>query len=234
MARLRLLVADGNQVTERVFTRFPVRIGRLGDNDCQILDTSVSKTHAQLELDGDTLVLRDLRSTNGTVMIGEPWRAASIDDGAGRRLREESARLQPWGGFFVGAVRVYARLEHEELDELPGDVIRALRKSSADLLKACAPPAVPTHAGGGPELARVILDALFRSLFSLRSALGGASDAGSYRDPVERTESIASLITWAQTVSQALRVLERTHREDAELRSCRDTSDDGPLLESGG
>lgn len=45
-------------------------VGRLGDNDLQLDDASVSSHHAEIEA-GDGVVLRDLGSTNGTFLNGE-------------------------------------------------------------------------------------------------------------------------------------------------------------------
>lgn len=57
-------------------TRFPlsdkkVTLGRVRDNSIQIdNDTSVSRYHAELSLTGDTYVVRDLNSSNGTLVNG--------------------------------------------------------------------------------------------------------------------------------------------------------------------
>jgi len=45
-------------------------VGRLGDNDLQLDDASVSSHHAEIEA-GEGVVLRDLGSTNGTYLNGE-------------------------------------------------------------------------------------------------------------------------------------------------------------------
>jgi hypothetical protein len=50
----------------------PVKIGRLPGCDLKLGDESVSRVHAELRLEGGTWMLRDLGSTNGTVVNG--WR----------------------------------------------------------------------------------------------------------------------------------------------------------------
>jgi type VI secretion system protein ImpI len=59
-----------NQVFDRVFSRLPVRIGRNALNDLLLEQNFVSQFHAVLELQGGQLALRDLGSTNGTLLKG--------------------------------------------------------------------------------------------------------------------------------------------------------------------
>jgi type VI secretion system protein ImpI len=59
-----------NQVFDRVFPRLPVRIGRNALNDLLLEQNFVSQFHAVLELQGGQLALRDLGSTNGTLLKG--------------------------------------------------------------------------------------------------------------------------------------------------------------------
>ncbi len=55
--------------------RYPVlrelRVGRSSESDIFLVDPSVSRMHATLELDGDRVVVRDAGSTNGTFVNGE-------------------------------------------------------------------------------------------------------------------------------------------------------------------
>lgn len=61
---------DGSSF-DRVFGRFPVRIGRNALNDLQLPDGFVSQFHLVLELQDNHLMLRDLGSTNGTQLKGQ-------------------------------------------------------------------------------------------------------------------------------------------------------------------
>jgi len=59
--------ADGGRSLERVpIHNLPFRIGRLDELDLTLPFQSISKRHAELHLDNDTLTLKDLASTNGT------------------------------------------------------------------------------------------------------------------------------------------------------------------------
>ena len=62
----------GNSITNTtetlVFGQFPVRIGRNPLNDLRLQSGFVSQFHAVLELSGDSLMLRDLGSKNGTTL----------------------------------------------------------------------------------------------------------------------------------------------------------------------
>ena len=46
-----------------------IRIGRAEGNDFTIPDEHVSSEHARIALVGDRVILRDLRSTNGTWVV---------------------------------------------------------------------------------------------------------------------------------------------------------------------
>jgi adenylate cyclase len=68
MARILLVSPDGQQVVElRDFNS----LGRHPSNTIQLLDKIVSKEHCIIERRGQTLVLRDLGSLNGTYINGE-------------------------------------------------------------------------------------------------------------------------------------------------------------------
>ncbi|MGD8858520.1 MAG: FHA domain-containing protein [Myxococcales bacterium] len=57
-------------------------IGRDGECDIQLVDRSASRRHAcLLELDDGSVLLRDLKSQNGTLLGGEPVREATLKPG---------------------------------------------------------------------------------------------------------------------------------------------------------
>jgi hypothetical protein len=60
-------------------------IGRGADADLRLVDTGVSRAHAEIHLDdgadGPTATLVDLRSTNGTSVNGSPVRSTVLSDG---------------------------------------------------------------------------------------------------------------------------------------------------------
>lgn len=57
------------------------RIGRSEESDVFLVDPSVSRTHAVVEVDGVEPVVRDLGSTNGTFVNGERIEARPLRDG---------------------------------------------------------------------------------------------------------------------------------------------------------
>jgi type VI secretion system protein ImpI len=70
-AGLRIRVVntqDGSTLVERTFDRSPIRIGRSSINELSINSAFVSQFHAVLEFDGQRIILRDLGSTNGTLL----------------------------------------------------------------------------------------------------------------------------------------------------------------------
>src|SRR5215213_3763665 len=71
MPRLHVSLPDGPDVTHEL-TDDVVTIGRVSDNAIQIEDASVSSHHAELSLRDGTYILKDLGSTNGTRLNGEP------------------------------------------------------------------------------------------------------------------------------------------------------------------
>lgn len=57
--------------TTHEFVGSKLTVGRLGDNDVQLDEGSVSSHHAEIEAGDAGAVLRDLESTNGTFLNGE-------------------------------------------------------------------------------------------------------------------------------------------------------------------
>src|SRR6187399_692157 len=68
MARLLLATPEGQQVVD---LRPQNSLGRHPSNSIQLLDKIVSKEHCLIELRGETYVLRDLGSLNGTYINGQ-------------------------------------------------------------------------------------------------------------------------------------------------------------------
>lgn len=57
--------------TTHEFVGHKLTVGRLGDNDVQLDEGSVSSRHAEIEVGEAGAVLRDLDSTNGTFLNGD-------------------------------------------------------------------------------------------------------------------------------------------------------------------
>ncbi len=66
------LTLDGRQLQQLPIGGQPVTIGRLPDNLVVINNPAVSGRHARVFRDGDTCVVEDLQSTNGTFVNDKP------------------------------------------------------------------------------------------------------------------------------------------------------------------
>jgi adenylate cyclase len=77
--RLRML--KGMPVDGVYSIQGKARVGRSEENEVFLLDPSVSRAHAIVELDGVAAVVRDLGSTNGTFVNGERIEARPLRDG---------------------------------------------------------------------------------------------------------------------------------------------------------
>ena len=65
--RAALVVIQGAELGRKYdLTRAKLQIGRAAECDVQVDQDAVSRAHAELEVDGDTVHLDDLKSTNGT------------------------------------------------------------------------------------------------------------------------------------------------------------------------
>ncbi len=94
--RHRLLVADGpDRGLEVEIPATKLTIGTAPNNDLVLADTTVSRRHCILSVEGDRYVLRDLDSTNGTFLDGTPVREAFLAPGARIRLGDTEIVFQP-------------------------------------------------------------------------------------------------------------------------------------------
>lgn len=85
---------DGGKSLERVtIPSLPFRIGRLEELDLTLPFHSVSKRHAEIYLDGDDLMLRDLGSTNGTFVNRKQVTSALLQEGDILHFAEFEFRL---------------------------------------------------------------------------------------------------------------------------------------------
>src|SRR3954469_1275931 len=67
----RVFDTQANQQFDVTFERFPVRIGRNQLNDLHIDRAYVSQFHAAIDVRERQITVRDLGSTNGTVVNGQ-------------------------------------------------------------------------------------------------------------------------------------------------------------------
>lgn len=78
-----LVVLDerGKAAEKITITRYPIVIGRMSSNDVVLSDANVSRRHAELRKEGDSWVIKDLDSTNGTLVNGKLAREHTLADG---------------------------------------------------------------------------------------------------------------------------------------------------------
>jgi hypothetical protein len=66
-----LVIVEGDEIGKRfVIAKAQMTIGRGVGADIQLKDPEVSREHCVVECFGDTLIIKDLRSANGTVLNG--------------------------------------------------------------------------------------------------------------------------------------------------------------------
>jgi adenylate cyclase len=93
-----LLIIHPGQLDERVLEMpdGPVTIGRSEDNTVCVLHGSLSRAHARLEREGERVTLHDLKSRNGTFVVGSTPQ---------QELRVERYELKVGDSFRCGHVR---------------------------------------------------------------------------------------------------------------------------------
>jgi hypothetical protein len=84
----------GVTTTPRELNWGVTRIGRADDNDVKLNHPSISAHHCQIELGLDFLLVRDLGSTNGTFIEGQPVREARLEPGQSLRLGDVEAVIE--------------------------------------------------------------------------------------------------------------------------------------------
>jgi DNA-binding NtrC family response regulator len=94
--RHRVLVTEGpDRGLEVEVPSTKLTIGTASHNDLVLTDSTVSRRHCIIAVEGDRYVLRDLDSTNGTVVDGTPVREAFLAPGARIRLGDTELVFQP-------------------------------------------------------------------------------------------------------------------------------------------
>ena len=83
IGRPRLVLPGVGDTPERtvLLTKPVTVVGRGPDADVRLHDTGVSRSHAELRIEGDVVSVVDLRSTNGTLVNGRRVGAAVLSDG---------------------------------------------------------------------------------------------------------------------------------------------------------
>lgn len=76
-----LVHQDGDQLNIRALTTETTRIGRSLNADLRFDDTTVSRRHALIRLEGDAVIALDDRSTNGVFVNGTRIERKLLEDG---------------------------------------------------------------------------------------------------------------------------------------------------------
>ena len=97
----RLIVIAGPARGQVIELGEPVSIGRDHSSSRLIPDLALSRRHCEIQRDGDTCVLRDLESLNGTIVNGVPVRTHPLTDGDQIRIGDSAL-------IFVGLATVAA------------------------------------------------------------------------------------------------------------------------------
>ncbi|HET6612578.1 MAG TPA: FHA domain-containing protein, partial [Kofleriaceae bacterium] len=83
LSKAKLVVLKGpERGTEHVITSDLIRVGKSPDNDLVLTDETVSRFHFEIARDPKGYLLRDLQSTNGTLLDGAEIREAYIRAGS--------------------------------------------------------------------------------------------------------------------------------------------------------
>jgi DNA-binding NtrC family response regulator len=107
LSRCALVVLSGNQRgAERVIDQPVFRIGKSPDNDLVLGDDTVSRAHCEILHDDRGFLVRDLGSTNGTLLDG-------------REVKE--AYLTPGSALTVGSIELKLRPFSERFEPMPSD-----------------------------------------------------------------------------------------------------------------
>jgi two-component system, NtrC family, response regulator GlrR len=127
----RILVEDGADAGASFVSKGArVAIGRHRSTDVRLTDESVSLFHCEIEVCDDRLVVRDLRSRNGTVLDGVAVREAHPRAGSILALGRTRLRLE------VGAIKIgVPSLRSERFHRLVGRS-RAMQTLFATLARA--------------------------------------------------------------------------------------------------
>lgn len=92
MAKL-VVLTEGYAGTTHELKLERTTVGRLEDNTFQLAEPSVSSHHCEIALRGKEVVVKDLASTNGTFINGDPIKEAMLKPGQILRLGKLEIRL---------------------------------------------------------------------------------------------------------------------------------------------
>jgi DNA-binding NtrC family response regulator len=120
LSRCALVVLSGAQRgAERVIDQPVFRIGKSPDNDLVLGDDTVSRAHCEILHDERGFLVRDLGSTNGTLLDGREVREAYLTPGSALTVGSIELKLRPFSERFEPIAS-----EHEQFGEAVGRSLR--------------------------------------------------------------------------------------------------------------
>ncbi len=114
-----LVLSGGSRGLERVIDVDVFRIGKSPDNDLVLTDDTVSRSHCEIVRDPRGFLVRDLESTNGTLLEGAEIREAYLSPGCTLSVGQVTLRLRPYAERFE-----LLPSEREQFGEVVGRSLR--------------------------------------------------------------------------------------------------------------
>jgi DNA-binding NtrC family response regulator len=126
----------------------PIRLGAATANEVVLDDPTVSRFHATIDVDGDTALITDTGSTNGTFVGGQRVKIGYLADGTRIRLGQTIIAIKTEA---PSAVELSSEASFGDLAGKSG-VMRALFSVLGRLAKTAAPVLIEGETGSGKEL----------------------------------------------------------------------------------
>lgn len=93
---IELYQENGNKLFIKI-DKSPFIIGRSENCDISLIKDTVSRTHAEVTIDNERLFIKDLGSTNGTLINGEPIKGKrELVDGDTVNISDEELKIVLW------------------------------------------------------------------------------------------------------------------------------------------
>jgi FHA domain-containing protein len=220
MKELKLrVIEDAVLLSEHLLVKDSISIGRTPENDVVIADSRVSGKHAMIERHGDSLLLTDLGSKNGTFIGGaqlSPHQPVPI--GTGGRFSIEAFQIE----VVADEGEIEGTIARAGAARSPAAIADELRIAFANL--GAAKPADRVEAlkgvlragltGAGPEAARTMASQV-RARFGAAGAAPDAPERGADAD-IAREEALY------KAGSKALRALSARFAGEGEIRTAEE------------
>lgn len=184
MAKL-ILKFEGREIREYSLDAHAVTVGRLPDNVVVIDNAAVSSHHARVSRDGESYVLEDLESTNGTFMGNRMIGRHRLQDGdeavvgkhtlvfVDKETEDPASLLPDMGGTVFLDTKAHRELLAKMTPEIPGNPTTPPKAPMP-------PPKAPVAAPPERAVLRVLSGGLAGATYTLRrptSVIGRSRDA---------------------------------------------------------